>query len=560
MIITLRADFYPRLLEPAIARLVEGHQTYWLKSPDEQALVAAMYWPAAVNGYRFEDHNLFVQILRDAAGALPLLSYALEQLAAQAYANHMVINWSDYRDIGGVQGVIQHQVEQALGEVSPETLESALNNLFRRLVTVNEEGAPARRPAYFNPDDGTWTPEAIRLKEALVDKRLLFTDSRDGRPVIEIAHEALLSSWDQLREWIARARNALLLLQRVESAACEWRDKRAEAHSEDNKLEVDRHRLWRQDRLDEVDAALQLLGQSPQELSGHARQFIRPEVERLKEELNYSFIAHERRAAIGERLAELGDRRAGVGLGEDGLPDIDWCAVPGGRVKLFDRDQVLGEFAVEPFFIARYPITLTQFKVFLKEAYYQRQWWQGLPVQPQHHPPYPQTPEIGNHPAQFVSWYQAIAFCNWLSHKLGYVVRLPTEWEWVQAATGGRADYLYPWGPEWDPARANHKEGLYRLVSVGMYPQGQSPVGACDMSGNMYEWCLNEYDHPDNVALSDKPRTTRGGAFFTMPPGIDVREQLSIRHRLRDNADGTGDRGRRVAVCMRLACKTTKRI
>jgi hypothetical protein len=78
-----------------------------------------------------------------------------------------------------------------------------------------------------------------------------------------------------------------------------------------------------------------------------------------------------------------------------------------------------------------------------------------------------------------------------------------------------------------------------------------------DMSGNMYEWCLNEYDDLKMIDPgSDQPHTTRGGAFFTMPPGISVQEQLSIRHRLRDNPDGTRERGQRLAVCMRLVCRT----
>jgi formylglycine-generating enzyme required for sulfatase activity len=93
-----------------------------------------------------------------------------------------------------------------------------------------------------------------------------------------------------------------------------------------------------------------------------------------------------------------------------------------------------------------------------------------------------------------------------------------------------------------------------------MYPHGRSTVGAYDMSGNMYQWCLNEYDHPENLKPSKEPRTTRGGAFFLPPPGagqkrITEADQLNVHHRLRDNSDGVRDDGRRVAVCIRLACE-----
>jgi len=55
-------------------------------------------------------------------------------------------------------------------------------------------------------------------------------------------------------------------------------------------------------------------------------------------------------------------------------------------------------------------------------------------------------------------------------------VRLPTEWEWQQAATGGNPAYEYPWGDAWQPGYANTREsGVSRTTAVGIYPQGASP-------------------------------------------------------------------------------------
>ena len=99
--------------------------------------------------------------------------------------------------------------------------------------------------------------------------------------------------------------------------------------------------------------------------------------------------------------------------------------------------------------------------------------------------------------------------------QLGYEIRLPTEWEWQQAATGGDPDHEYPWGAEWDSSRVNtYESNLNRPTAVGMYPQGASPVGALDISGNVWEWCLNEYDNPKRVDLSgDGRRVVRGGSW-----------------------------------------------
>ena len=557
VIVTMRADFYPKLLDPEVYKFAPGLREYSLKNPDEQMMVSAMYWPAAASGYRFEDTNLFVRILRDvgvSAGALPLLSYALEQLADLAKKDgSLIIKWVHYREIKGVQGVIQRQVEIAKSKLPAPPTPETLNGLFRRLVKVDEKDAPTKKPADFDESDKSWTPETVALARVLIKQRLLTSFYDEERMVsrIELAHEALLDKWEDLETWIGNSKKALLVLQAVERAAREWRKARGEAPDDQARLEADRTLLWEQERIDQVKKEIQPLG----DLSPDVQDFLRDEFCRLVKELEFE-ITHDRRVEIGERMARLGDRRPGVGLrkvGDFTVPDIVWCKVPGGNVTLAGVDPALATAEVRPFYVSQYAVTLAQFSAFTDpKVYFNAEWWAGLPIKPDDHRPVTQR-QVDNHPAQFVSWYQAMAFCRWLSHQLGYDVRLPTEWEWVQAATGCHSDYLYPWGKDWDSNRANHRESAYRLMAVGMYPEGKSPIGAYDMGGNMYQWCLGEFDHPGRTAPSSEPRTTRGGAFFLMPPDVKVQDQLSVRHRLRDKADGTGDVGRRVAVCIRLA-------
>ena len=151
-----------------------------------------------------------------------------------------------------------------------------------------------------------------------------------------------------------------------------------------------------------------------------------------------------------------------------------------------------------------------------------------------------------NHPAENVSWYDAIAFCRWLSEKLGYEVRLPTEWEWQQAATGGNPNNEYPWGPKWDSNKANTLEsGLSRTTAVGMYPEGVSPVGVLDMSGNVDEWCLNEYKNPKRVDFSGEgSRALRGGSW-----NYDRNDARCADRSWNDHPDD-----RIIGVGFRLAC------
>ena len=213
VIITLRADFYQNCLETDLAALLQDG-LFSLTLPDSQALLAMIVRPAAFSGLRFEDNTLPVEILRAAggtAGALPLLSYALQQLAERASTDH-VLTRRAYEELGGVEGVIQRKADEALRDLPPAVSSPAtLNNLFRRLVNVDENGTLTKKPTVFDPHDPTWTPEAMQLQQALVNQRLLLTDRRGTQSIIEIAHEALLHNWSALTTWIAHTRGALPL-------------------------------------------------------------------------------------------------------------------------------------------------------------------------------------------------------------------------------------------------------------------------------------------------------------------------------------------------------------
>jgi formylglycine-generating enzyme required for sulfatase activity len=238
------------------------------------------------------------------------------------------------------------------------------------------------------------------------------------------------------------------------------------------------------------------------------------------------------------------DTRKGVGLRrEDGLPDIDWVCVPEkhpatGQAEFSYQN---GERRTEPdFWIARFPITYAQFEAFANvedDGFFNPAWWQGLSADADdRRAPGQQRFEFWNHPRVNVSWYDAVAFCRWLTAKAesardllpvelrgapGWRITLPTEQQWEKAARGhdGRA---YPWGPEYESGRANVNEtygqrGSHYLQSTsaaGMYPHGASPCGAQDMSGNVWEWCLNSYDDPAYIKPEGaSTRVVRGGSW-----------------------------------------------
>lgn len=243
------------------------------------------------------------------------------------------------------------------------------------------------------------------------------------------------------------------------------------------------------------------------------------------------------RLKAGDELAALGDPRPGVGLtpAPDGsgalIPDIDWVLIPDEGEFIYSAGDSQRTLRLPPFKIARCPITYAQFQAFIdaKDGFHNSEWWQGLKASSNHkQSPGDQVFKFANHPRDNVSWHDAVAFCRWLSKKLGRDVRLPTEWEWEKAARG-MDGHSYPWGNEYIPGYANIDEtegkiGPYYLRStspVGMYyPQGASPYGVLDLSGNVWEWCLNEYENPSKVEVTgDATRMLRGGSWNSAQDG-----------------------------------------
>ena len=259
------------------------------------------------------------------------------------------------------------------------------------------------------------------------------------------------------------------------------------------------------------------------------------------------------RAAAADVLARLGDLRSGVGLRQDGLPGILWCEVPAGPFimgsdKAQDPDAYDDESPQHEqpmpyaYRISKYPITNAQFAAFVQDwgytnpDYWTEAGWRWRAGDDVTGPEtYGGAFDLPNHPAVGVSWYEAVAFCRWLTDKLRvtsyelrvarenggmdvwdfgsgrYEVRLPTEAEWEKVARGtdGRR---YPWGNEPDPNRANYGEtGIGTTSAVGIFPGGETLYGCLDMSGNVWEWTSSLWGE-DWQKLSSIPTIQRTAA------------------------------------------------
>jgi len=198
------------------------------------------------------------------------------------------------------------------------------------------------------------------------------------------------------------------------------------------------------------------------------------------------------------------------------------------------------------YFIGKYPVTNIQFARFVKEDGYQKQeywsadgwdwrtgkfdsrtleavaqdWLEHRPLAKRNMPYYWHSIELSNPivPIVGVNWFEAEAYCNWLSKKIvavpdGYTIRLPLDGEWERASRG-RDGREYPWGEGFDKAAANTWDsdstgtGLGGTTAVCTFSQGVSPDGAWDMSGNVWEWTRSWYDE------DKKYRVVRGGSWI----------------------------------------------
>jgi formylglycine-generating enzyme required for sulfatase activity len=215
---------------------------------------------------------------------------------------------------------------------------------------------------------------------------------------------------------------------------------------------------------------------------------------------------------------------------------------PGYDPEAYDDEAPVHEVEVSAFTMARFPVTVTEFAAFLEdEDREDPRWWQAggadQPIAPD------DWDDQQAHPSRSVvnvSWYQATAFCTWLTDRRSRpqgakgtillpadrVVRLPTEAEWEYAARGvsGRR---YPWGGEApDGQRANFDAAKVGAPSpVGIFTGDCTPEGISDLAGNVCEWCFDAAREGfyadsqsqglvvDPLATDDRgsPRVLRGG-------------------------------------------------
>lgn len=220
VVLVLRLDYYPRLV-------LTGRCTQAL--PDGQVLVGpldrdglrrAIVEPARQAGVAVDD-ALVELLLRDfaptpgaAAGALPLLSHALLETWKRARRGRMTL--ADYQQTGGVEGAVEQSAEACYAACTPRQRD-LLPAVMLRLVHVGHRELATRRSAPRSELLGLGD-EVEAILDRFVTARLLTTSEHE----VEISHEALLTAWPRLRQWIEDGRDALDVHRRLAEATRAW--------------------------------------------------------------------------------------------------------------------------------------------------------------------------------------------------------------------------------------------------------------------------------------------------------------------------------------------------
>lgn len=314
------------------------------------------------------------------------------------------------------------------------------------------------------------------------------------------------------------------------------------------------------------------------------------------------------RAQAGEVLAALGDLRFDPahfylpcryrGKLE---PKLGFVEIPAGPFVMGSRRGESGAFGNEfgnpdslnipyTYWIARYPVTVAQYRCFVEAGGYGaphgwtetgwswrqgqwdsqvedeglRNWLKQRPAEARASPFWWDEQRLHpNRPVVGVCWFEAQAYGAWLDAQLraladgpipeGYEVRLSTEAEWEKAARNGDGR-RYPWGDEdWDEERANIGDSeIGHPTPVGLYPQGATPRGLHDASGNVWEWTRSHYrGYPyepqdgSNDKDTNNPFVVRGGSW-----DFDRRDARGATRGRNRPVDFINDLGFRVVVSL----------
>ncbi len=236
VVLALRSDFYGRCADHAgLASLVTAN-TVLIRPMAADELRRAVERPAALAGLLLEDGlvDRLVDDVRGASGGLPLLSTSL--LSLWERRSGRTLSLAAYRDAGGVAGAVEQMGERAYSSLATPELRDCARRMLLRLADTGGEHAVVRRRATLAELEAVGGAMAPSILDLLAERRLITINgdqraggasvseprTREPESTVEVAHEALLTHWTRLRDWLAEDAAGRDLRAHLTPAAAAW--------------------------------------------------------------------------------------------------------------------------------------------------------------------------------------------------------------------------------------------------------------------------------------------------------------------------------------------------
>ena len=570
LILAMRADFFGKCLEREYSGLGKKIEENLVSVPTmkREELRKAIAEPAQQVDLTIEK-VLIERMLKDiegSPGSLPLLEYTLTRLWQEKTDNQLQL--STYERLGGIEGTLDRRATDVYQKFSP--VEQQIAKQIFLCLTQLGEGTEDTRRRVLKPELMTEKYPQSDLEEViqlLADEKLIVTDEQADKGdvaqrvvVIDVAHEALIRHWQQLRRWLDENRDALRKQREIEEDAQIWVDhdkpltqgflwvgyKLAEAEKvlQEYAATVTLSTLS-QEFLEEcrkqelrsylLDPASDNLDQIELEKETAAKSFLtkprlwyllKDESEEAKVRLGASWGLKQWGEEVPMWLAEIEEEEK-ISLREVEPPrtvvedlgngiSLELVEIPGGEFWMgapeeeeesnwWERPQ--HKVKVSPFLMGKYPVTQSQWRDLASLPEVER----SLDLDPSYF-------KGDDQPVEQVSWDDAVEFCKRLSRKTGRDYRLPSEAEWEYACRAGTTT-PYHFGKTIAPDLANYAQaGRGGTTPVGRF-QVANAFGLYDMHGQVFEWCEDDWHDDYEGAPTDGSAWIRKGGLWGWSKG-----------------------------------------
>jgi hypothetical protein len=236
VIATLRSDFFPRCIEiPELMALkgFDGH--YDLQPPTKEEIGDIVRKSAAAAGLKYErtthagNEISLDELLRDAMidnpASLPLLEFCLDELYKRRSSDG-VLTIAAYDELGRLEGSLEKRAEAIFCSLDVSA-QASFDHAMRGVTTISLESETAFSRRWADYEQLTQSPEAkLFVDQFLAPNARLFVADRtmDGRAIVSVTHETLLSAWRRLAVWLVANRESLQVRAHISSVATRWKE------------------------------------------------------------------------------------------------------------------------------------------------------------------------------------------------------------------------------------------------------------------------------------------------------------------------------------------------